>query len=180
MSPTSPTEQGRRPSGWALVAAVVVGLIAFAGVAVVFSDQMAGEGDAADEPRDDAGVSTPSTVDPTAGTGPLVSVIIDGSDPNVLLRSEPAGIDCGPEPRSGEWRHKHCEARFEPGAEVTLNATIPPVVMELLGQAGWVGCDEPPFGSFSPPPPCTMTLDVDRTVCLFTGFDDCPADIPRS
>jgi len=163
------------------VAGIAASLVAFVVVAMVFSDQMAGEGDAADEPggRGDETVTTPSTTDPTAGTGPMLSVVIDGADPNVLLRSEPAGIDCGPEPRSGEWLHKHCEARFEPGVEITLNATIPPVVMELLGQAGWVGCDEPPFGSFSPPPPCTMTLDADRTVCLFTGFDDCPAEIPR-
>jgi hypothetical protein len=168
---------GRRPGGWSVLVGLVAGVLAFAVVAVVFSDQMAGQGDAADEIENadtSATPSPPATRDPTEGSGPMISIHMDATDPNVLVTSVPAGIDCGVEPSSGERVHPHCEARFDPGTEISLSVQIPPVVLELQGQAGWIGCGDIDNGSFSQPPPCTFAVDGDHTVCLYTGYNDCP------
>jgi len=166
---------GQRPRGWGVLVGVTVGVVAFAGVAVLFSDQMAG--DTADPIEEGTGGPTtdppPATTDPMAGTGPIVEVVMDATDPNVLVTSEPAGIDCGVEPSVGERVHPHCEARFEPGTPVSLTVQIPPVVLELQAQAGWVGCGDLDQGSFSQPPPCTFAVTADHTICLFTGYNDC-------
>jgi hypothetical protein len=166
----------RRPGGWAVLAGVLA-VVVFAGVAVVFSGQMAGDtadpidGGASGGPATDP---SPATTDPMEGTGPVVEVVMDATDPNVLVTSEPEGIDCGVEPSVGERVHPHCEARFEPGTEVSLTVQIPPVVLELQAQAGWVGCGDLDQGSFAQPPPCTFAATADHTICLYTGYNDCP------
>ena len=166
----------RRPGGWAVLAGVAA-VVAFAGVAVVFSGQMAG--DTADPIEDGrsgtpATDASPATTDPMAGAGPVVEIVMDATDPNVLVTSDPAGIDCGVEPSVGERVHPHCEARFEPGTEVSLTVQIPPVVLELQAQAGWIGCGDLDQGSFAQPPPCVFPVIADHTVCLYTGYNDCP------
>lgn len=167
----------RRPRSWAVLAGVTAGVVALAGAAVLLSGQLAG--DTAD-PIDGGGSGSaaadvsPATTDPMAGTGPVVEIVMDATDPNVLVTSEPAGIDCGVEPSVGERVHPHCEARFEPGTEVSLTVQIPPVVMELQAQAGWVGCGDLDQGSFAQPPPCAFPVTADHTICLYTGYNDCP------
>jgi hypothetical protein len=157
-----------------VLAGVTVAVVVFAGVAVAFSDQM--EGDTADPIGESPSDTEPPSVtnDPMAGAGPVVEVVMDATDPNVLVTSQPAGIDCGVEPSVGERVHPHCEARFEPGTEVSLTVQIPPVVLELQAQAGWVGCGDLDQGSFAQPPPCAFPVTADHTICLYTGYNDCP------
>lgn len=147
----------------------------FAGVAVVFSDQMADRGDAAADP--DAPGRQPGALigTPVGGEGMLLTIDIDSTDPNTIVQSSPSGIDCGVVPSVGDWNHTRCAARFAPGSEVRLSAQVPPVQLELLGQAGWANCEALDMVSgFAQPTPCTVLMDVDRTVCLFTGQNDCP------
>ncbi|HEY8543737.1 MAG TPA: hypothetical protein VIL36_01770 [Acidimicrobiales bacterium] len=177
-APEPEIDFGQRPRGWAVLAGAAAAVVVIAGV-VVFAGRMAGDtADPIDGGNGGAGAaSTPSTTDPMAGEGPVVEIVMDATDPNVLVTSEPAGIDCGVEPSVGERVHPHCEARFPPGTEVSLTVQIPPVVLELQAQAGWVGCGDLDQGSFSQPPPCVFPVLTDHTVCLYTGFNDCP-DLP--